>query len=98
MLTNFMQQQCRWPLMKALLGKGKLLGTKIKARVTFSVGLIRNLALTPENLPVLFENQCVDSLWQILNRASQESHRRGISGGPSGYVVCVTAVIKILWW
>ena len=21
MLTNFMQQQCRWPLMKALLGK-----------------------------------------------------------------------------
>ncbi len=25
MLTNFLQQQCRWPLMKALLGKFKLL-------------------------------------------------------------------------
>lgn len=51
------------------------------------IGLIRNLALTSENLPVLYENQSVDSLWLILNRASQESHRRSHPGGPSGYIV-----------
>ena len=44
--------------------------------------------MTSENLPVLYENQCVDSLWQILNRALQESHRRSHPGVPPGYVVC----------
>ena len=56
------------------------------------IGLIRNLALTSENLPVLYENQCVESLWHILNRANQESHRRGHPGGPPGYIVSVSGV------
>ena len=52
------------------------------------IGLVRNLALTPENLPVLYENHCVDNLWHILNRATQESHRR-VNAGGSGYIVCL---------
>lgn len=54
---------------------------------THLAGLVRNLALTSENLPVLYENRCVDSLWHILNRANQESHRRGHPGAPSGFIV-----------
>ena len=62
----------------------------------YCIGLVRNLALTSENLPVLNENQCVDSLWHILNRATQESHRRGHPGGPSGYIVCMVKVQDFL--
>ena len=51
------------------------------------IGLIRNLALTSENLPVLRDSQCVENLWHIINRASQESHRRSNPGGPPGYIV-----------
>lgn len=68
LIVGFLQQQCRWPIMKSLLG------------------LIRNLALCNENHAVLRSSGVIPKVWQILNRAHQESGRRTMPGAPPGYI------------
>lgn len=68
MVTAFLHQQCRWPLLKAL------------------VGLIRNLALCPENHFPLRQQTVIPKLWNILARAYTNSSKRGVPGGPQGFI------------
>lgn len=68
LIVGFLQQQCRWQLMKSLLG------------------LIRNLALCNENHAVLRSSGVIPKIWQLLNRAHQESSRRTMPGAPAGYI------------
>ncbi len=53
----------------------------------FLSGLVRNLALSSENLPILRENLTVDRLWNIIVRANQDAYRRGHAGAPPGFIV-----------
>lgn len=50
-------------------------------------GLFRNLALCVDNLGVLREQGCIPKLWQLLNKAYQDSHRRTVPGAPPGFIV-----------
>jgi hypothetical protein len=67
-VTAFLHQQCRWPLLKAL------------------VGLIRNLALCLENHFPLRQQTVIPKLWNILTRAYTNSSKRGVPGGPQGFI------------
>ncbi|CAI8015046.1 Catenin beta-1, partial [Geodia barretti] len=68
-ISAFLHQQCRWPLLKGL------------------VGLIRNLALCPENHFHLRQQAVIPKLWNILTRAYTNSSKRGVPGGPQGLIV-----------
>ncbi|CAI8015047.1 Junction plakoglobin, partial [Geodia barretti] len=67
-ISAFLHQQCRWPLLKGL------------------VGLIRNLALCPENHFHLRQQAVIPKLWNILTRAYTNSSKRGVPGGPQGLI------------
>ena len=51
------------------------------------VGLIRNLALNHENHSPLRQQAVIPKLWNILTRAYTNSSKRGVPGGPPGYIV-----------
>ena len=51
------------------------------------VGLIRNLALCPENHFPLRQQTVIPKLWNILTRAYTNSSKRGVPGGPQGLIV-----------
>ena len=55
--------------------------------IPLPTGLVRNLALCNENHSVLRSSGVIPKLWQHLNRAHQESSRRGQPGAPPGYIV-----------
>lgn len=57
------------------------------------VGLIRNLALCPENHHPLREQTVIPKLWNILTRAYTNSSKRGVPGGPQGYIVSIIQVL-----
>ena len=44
---------------------------------TCIVGLVRNLALSPENLPILRESHTVEKVWNVTMRATQELYAHG---------------------
>ena len=51
------------------------------------MGLIRNLALSHENHYPLREQTVIPKLWNILTRAYTNSSKRGVPGGPQGFIV-----------
>ena len=51
------------------------------------IGLIRNLALLPDNHMALKENGLIPILVQLMNRAYQDSNTRHVQGAPAGYMV-----------
>ena len=51
------------------------------------IGVLRNLALFPENHAVLREQSCIPKLRQLLNRAYEDANKRSVMGGPPGYIV-----------
>ena len=108
LIVGFLQQQCRWQLMKSLLGELSLslslslsfsfscsfpcslippFTVDLPLSLLFCLGLIRNLALCNENHAVLRSSGVIPKIWQLLNRAHQESTRRTMPGAPAGYIV-----------
>lgn len=61
------------------------------------IGLFRNLALNQDNHIVLRTQGCIPKLWQLLNRAYQESQRRGQPGVPPGFVVSGAAWLQVTY-
>ena len=51
------------------------------------IGLIRNLALLPDNHMALRENGLIPILVQLMNKAYQDSNTRHVQNAPAGYMV-----------
>ena len=51
------------------------------------IGLIRNLALLPDNHMALKENGLIPILVQLMNKAYQDSNTRHVQGAPADYMV-----------
>lgn len=73
----------------SLYGISKKISASFGSRVSLQalIGLFRNLALNRDNHLALRTQGCIPKLWQLLNRAYQESQRRGQPGVPPGFVV-----------
>ena len=52
-------------------------------------GLIRNLALSPDNHMALRDNGLIPILVQLMTKAYQDSNTRHVQGGPAGYMVSI---------
>ena len=59
------------------------------------IGLIRNLALLPDNHMALRENGLIPILVQLMTKAYQDSTTRHTPGGPAGYVVSISLYIFV---
>lgn len=56
------------------------------------IGLIRNLALLPDNHIALRENGLIPILVQLMTKAYQDSNTRHVQGAPAGYMVSKSLV------